>query len=148
MAPEVTVAHDPLVVVQAFNAAWNAHDLERVIALFAAGAVVKQVPLPPPLNPGVYIGKPQIRGWLQSQLQQFHVVARNHRVIGNTVMWDETVSGDTFRHMGIAVFEVTAIATVLHGKITSLTMTPTPESHRTFRAAMQHADTSPSDAMR
>ena len=105
------------------------------------------VPLPPPPDSGIYIGKSQIREWLQPQLQQFHMAARNYRVTGNTVTWDGTVSGDLFRHMGIDAFEVTAIGKVQRGKITSFTMTQTQEAHRKFQAARWQTGAARSDAM-
>src|SRR5690349_18425331 len=82
MATEMTRTADPLAVVQAFDAACNANDVERALELFADDAVVTQLPPPPPPEMGVYRGKQQIRAWLEVLLQHFHVASRNHQVSG------------------------------------------------------------------
>ena len=125
--------------IEEYRTLRNADDIDRAMEFFADDAVVKQIPPPPPPDPGVYTGKPQIRAWMEPQLQQFHVTSRNRQVHGDTVTWEATVSGDMFRQMGIDCFEVTAEARVQGGKITSLTLTQTPESHSKFQAAMRQA---------
>ena len=46
----MATAGDPIAVMRAFDAAWNTHDQEAVVACFAADAVVTQVPPPPPTH--------------------------------------------------------------------------------------------------
>ncbi len=62
----MSTARDPVAVIQAFDAAWNAGDLETAMACFADDAVVTQLPAPP--DGGVYRGKEQIRRWAEPQI--------------------------------------------------------------------------------
>ena len=94
--------------------------------------------LPPPSpDPGVYHGKQQIRAWLEVLLQQFHVAARNERAADERVRWDATVSADVLRRMGLASVEDTLEAVVHEGKITSFTLTISPDSLSKI-AALSH----------
>jgi ketosteroid isomerase-like protein len=52
---------DPISVMNDFDAAWNAHDVEGVVAFFPDDAVVRLEPPPPDEFGGVYTGKEQIR---------------------------------------------------------------------------------------
>jgi hypothetical protein len=83
------------------------------MAFFADGAVVKD------RLGEVHTGKQQIREWYQPQMRHFHVASRNHRVTGNTVTWEATLTGDMVRQMGSDAIEDTAEAIVQGGKITS-----------------------------
>ena len=94
----MTSTQEPLPVVQALDAACNAHDLESVMALFADDAVVRHTP--PPDGVGLYRGKAQIRDWMEPQLPGFHVVTRDHRTTGDTVRWSGTVTHDLLRQIG------------------------------------------------
>jgi hypothetical protein len=98
---------DPLSVVKDFDAAWNAHDVEGVLAFFADDAVVRMEPHPPDEFGGVYSGKEQIRaGFVEPLMPGFHVDSRDHQLaghqegIGERVIWTAMVSGDFFREMG------------------------------------------------
>ena len=71
-------------------------------------------------------------------LQQFHVAARNELVAGERVIWDATVSADVLRRMGLASVEDTVEAVVREGKITSFTLTTSPDSLSNI-AALSHA---------
>lgn len=123
MATETTRTADPLAVVQAFDAACNANDVERALELFADDAVVTQLPPPPPPEIGVYRGKQQIRAWLEGLLQHFQVAARNHQVSGERVTWEATVSADILRHMGFVSGAGTVEAVVREGTIASFALT-------------------------
>jgi ketosteroid isomerase-like protein len=46
---------DPVSVMKDFDAAWNAHDVEGVMAFFTDDAVVRVEPPPPDEFGGVYI---------------------------------------------------------------------------------------------
>lgn len=131
------MANDPMAVVQALNDTCNSGDVEGVLDLFTDDAVVKNQPPPSPADSGVYTGKQEIRGWFEPQIQRhLHVESRNYRVSGDTVTWRTVVTEDELRQMGIDDFEVTAEATVQNGKITSFTVTPTPETLSKVQAAM------------
>ena len=122
---------DPVSVVKDYDAAWNAHDVERVMAFFADDAVVRMEPAPPDEYGGVYVGKEQIRaGVVEPLMPGFHVESRDHQVaghqegVGDRVIWASTVSGDFFRQMGAEPpVEAAAEAVVQGGKIRSFTAT-------------------------
>src|ERR671911_56124 len=122
---------DPVSVIKDFDAAWNAHDLEGVMAFFTDDAVVRMEPPSPDESGGVYTGKEQIRaGFVEPLLAGFHVEARDHQVaghqegVGDRVIWTAMVSGDVFRQMGAEPPVVSAVEAVLQGdKIKSLTAT-------------------------
>jgi ketosteroid isomerase-like protein len=104
---EGTFMIDPVSVVKDFDAAWNAHDIEGVLAFFTDDAVVRMEPPPSDEFGGVYTGKEQIRaGWVEPLMPDFHVESRDHQVaghqeeVGDRVIWIAEVSGDYFRQMG------------------------------------------------
>src|ERR687897_2337593 len=98
---------DPVSVIKDFDAAWNAHDTEGVMAFFTDDAVVRMEPPPPDEFGGVYTGKAQIRaGFVEPLMPDFHVDSRDHQVaghqegVGDRVIWIAVVSGDFFRQRG------------------------------------------------
>jgi hypothetical protein len=75
---------DPLLVLKNYDAAWNAHDVEGVMAFFTDDAVVRLEPAPPDEFGGVYTGKEQIRaGYVEPTMAGFHVESRDHQVVGH-----------------------------------------------------------------
>ena len=98
---------DPLSVMKDFDAAWNAHDVEGVMAFFTDDAVVRLEPAPPDEFGGVYSGKEQIRaGYVEPLMAGFHVESRDHQVaghqegVGERVIFTAMVSGDFLKQMG------------------------------------------------
>ncbi|MCA1647057.1 MAG: isochorismatase family protein [Chloroflexi bacterium] len=119
---ERPIGTDPVVVVQALDAACNVGDLEAVLALFAANAVVTQLPAPP--DGGVYRGKEQVRQWFAPQLAGFHAESQDYRVIGESVTWKAKMLADVLRQMGLSEpTDARAEAVVQDGKIASFTVT-------------------------
>ena len=114
---------DPVSVVKDFDAAWNAHDVEGVMAFFTDDAVVRMEPAPPDDEfGGVYRGKEQIRrGFVEPQMSGSHVDSSDHRVaghqegVGDRVVWASTLSGDAFRQMGADPTVEAATEAVLQG---------------------------------
>jgi hypothetical protein len=99
---------DPLSVMKEFDAAWNAHDIEGVLAFFTDDAVVRPDP-PPPDDEfgGVYRGKEQIRtGWVEPTMPGFHVESSDHQVSedseggGQRVSWRAMFWSDAFAQSG------------------------------------------------
>src|SRR5215203_2553852 len=75
---------DPLSVLKDHDAAWNAHDVEGVMAFFTDEALVRMEPPPPDEFGGVYSGKEQIRaGFVEPLMAGFHVESSNHQVAGH-----------------------------------------------------------------
>ena len=61
-------------------AAWNAEDLEAVLALYADDAVV--------INPlGTFAGKDKIRSLFESAIDEFSEDCGNYKVNGNTISY-------------------------------------------------------------
>jgi hypothetical protein len=120
---------DPVSVIKDYDAAWNAHDVEGVMAFFADDAVVRMEPAPPDGSGGVYTGKEQIRaGVVEPLMPGFHTESRDHQVaghqegVGDRVIWASMVSGDFFRQIGAEPpVKATAEAVVEGGKIKSFT---------------------------
>ena len=131
------MAEDPVSVVKDYDAAWNAHDVEGVMAFFTDDAVVRMEPPPSDEFGGVYTGKEQIRaGWIEPLMPGFHVESRDHQVaghqegVGDRVIWTAMVSGDFFRQMGAEPPVVSPAEAVIQGdKIKFFTGTnpPLPE---------------------
>ena len=98
---------DSVSVLKDYDAAWNAHDVEGVMAFFTDDALVRMESPPPDEFGGVYSGKEQIRaGFVEPLMAGFHVQFTNHQVagyqegVGERVIWTAMVSGDIFRQMG------------------------------------------------
>ena len=125
------MAEDPVSVVKDYDAAWNAHDVEGVMAFFTDDAVVRMEPPPPDEFGGVYTGKEQIRaGWVEPLISGFHVDSSDHQVaghqegVGDRVIFAASVSGDFFRQMGAEPpVEATGEAILEGDKIKAFTAT-------------------------
>jgi ketosteroid isomerase-like protein len=136
----MTTPTDPVAVILAMNDLCNAGDLEGVLALFSDDAVLRNLPPPDPPEIGLLNGIQEIRAWFAPQIQHhLHVISQNYQTAGDTVTWDTTISEDTLRAVGIDSLEVMAEAIVQDGKITSFSITPTPESLRKFEEAQGEA---------
>ncbi len=122
---------DPISVINDFDAAWNAHDVEGVVLFFTDDAVARIEPPPPDEFGGAYTGKEQIRtGFVEPLMPGFHVESRDHQVaghqegVGDRVIWASTLSSDLFRQMGAEPPVESATEALLQGeKIESFTAT-------------------------
>ena len=75
---------EPVSVIKDYDAAWNAHDVEGVMAFFTDDAVVRLEPSPPDVFGGVYTGKERIRaGYVEPLMAGFHVEASDYQVAGH-----------------------------------------------------------------
>ena len=99
---------DPISVINDFDAAWNAHDVEGVVAFFTDDAVVRIEPPLPDEFGGAYTGKEQIRtGFVEPLMPGFHVESRDHQVaghqegVGDRVIWASTLWSDMFSRLGV-----------------------------------------------
>jgi len=124
---------EPVAVILAMNDLCNVGDVEGVLALFTDDAVIRNLPPPDPPETGIHTGIEEIRAWLAPQIQRhLQVVSQNYQAKGDTVTWETTLSEDELRAMGIESMDVTAEAVVRNGRISSFTITPTPETLRKF----------------
>jgi ketosteroid isomerase-like protein len=108
---------DPVSMVKDYDAAWNAHDVEGVLAFFTDDAVAKWEP-PPPDDEfgGVYSGKEQIRaGFVEPLMPGFHVESRDHQVGGDRVTWTARLWNDAFKQMGAGLPVESPAEAILEG---------------------------------
>ncbi len=112
---------DPVSVVKDYDAAWNAHDVEGVMAFFTDDAVFRMEPAPPDEFGGVYTGKEQIRaGVVEPLMAGFHVDSSDHQVVGHQeggerVTWTAMVSGDFFEQMNAETPVKSIVEAVVEG---------------------------------
>ena len=149
---------DRVAVARAFTAAWNAHDLPAVLALFAPDAVVRERrgPVPPHVwdardpavvrayldevshsgdDPGRLVwvtGHPEIAAWAAARFAERHRYAPDPpRGAGETVRWAYREFVDPFQGTpGISPAEGDAEAVVRGGRIAVLSHVQTPASVR------------------
>jgi protease I len=135
-APTPVPPPDPAAVIKSLSAAFNAGNVDAVVAFFADDATQTQTP-PPSGTSGVRTGKEQIRGFFQSMIaDKFSGEVSNLKVTGDKITYTSTFSTDTYRKLGVAPL-VTAEEVVFEkGKIKSQTITVTPESLAKLQAAM------------
>jgi hypothetical protein len=154
---QATQAPNLLPLAQAYTAAWNAHDLDAVLAFFVPDAIVRErrgdVPLEvwdahDPQVVGAYLnatldgnnldptplrwvtGHQQIGAWATARFARRHRVAvGQYHVIGDTVRWPYQEGSDPFQSMpGVGLLEGTTEAEVRGGRITLLTVVLSPAS--------------------
>jgi hypothetical protein len=155
-------------LVAAYTVAWNAGDLEAVLALFAEDAVVRQrgaeielsgphvvvrdafgVPLqyvgdPPPGDSSAVVwaaGRPQIRTWARRLLEAGHrIEAENLRAAGDAVSWDYRATTDLSRNVaGLGPTGGTAELTLRASEIATLTIESDPAGVRARETATTRA---------
>jgi SnoaL-like domain len=120
------LSRDPL--IDTWEQAGNAHDLEAVMTFFTPDAVLKVVP-PPPAKTSVYEGKLAIQSWLEQLLaEKPHIETSQHQVQGNQVHCWVKVSGGRLLRQGLDPVEFGLEAVIQLDKITELTVSLTPET--------------------
>ncbi|NOH04925.1 MAG: nuclear transport factor 2 family protein [Chloroflexi bacterium] len=75
-----------IAVVENSIAAWNAEDLDAVLALYADDAVVAN-------KLGTFEGKEKIRSLFESAIDEFSQDCRNYKANGNTVSYECALIG-------------------------------------------------------
>jgi hypothetical protein len=156
---------DPAAAARAFGAAWNAHDLEAVLAGFAPDAVVRErrgaVPAAvwdtrDPLVVRAYLdaadgaaadthgltwvtGRQQIAAWAAAHFARAHRFAAGpYRAAGATVGWPYREVVDPYQRLpGVDPTEGTAEAEVRGGVITRLTLVQSPASVQRRRSELE-----------
>ncbi len=126
----------PAQPVAAFEAAFNAWDVEASAQLFSDDAVVIQ----PRVGglPEIYVGQPQVRWWLSGMAaQHVHLApSSSPRFDGDTVRWSEDLSVDVFRELGMDAVPVESdVVLTQDGHIQSLRIALTPQAARAIQAA-------------
>ncbi|HMA34460.1 MAG TPA: nuclear transport factor 2 family protein [Chloroflexia bacterium] len=129
-------ASDPAAVVLAGLAAFNAGNIDAIMALFADNAVLTVNGGGPGGQPLVATGKDQIRaGTLAALSQHQHIVIESIQVDGDHVHVLTMLSTDALRQAGFAALESMGDFVVQNGKIVSQTLGLTPASLAKLQAA-------------
>jgi hypothetical protein len=121
-----------------FDANWNTDNLEAVIERFAEDAIVQTVP-PLPGTPDQFVGKAQIRGFLQMLMSNFHVESKAFHQQGDRVTWFATVTSNSIRAMGVDALDADCEAVVQKGKARLFIVTFTQETLARLATAAQQA---------
>ena len=156
-AQELPSAPEPVPLAEAFTAAWNAHDLPAVLALFAPDALVRERrgEVPPAVwdahdpqvvrayladsrdglndNPSALVwvtGHREIAAWAAAAFAHHHrFAAAPYRAAGDTVVWRYREFVDPYqRAPGVSPAEGDAEAVVRAGRIARLSLVQSPAS--------------------
>jgi ketosteroid isomerase-like protein len=130
----LSAAANKVSVIENFLNAWNDNDVDGVLGFFTDDAVITIVPAMPNM-PDVYAGKPQIRRFVQTNIPDFSVDARDYEVMGNTVTWLTAVSSTGPWFLGASPLTAMAEAVLQRDKIRSLTVILSQESVARLLAA-------------
>src|SRR5579859_513756 len=129
---------DLIQYVHQFDAAWNTNNIDEVMKLFAEDAVVQPIP-PLPGAPERFVGKAQVRGFVQMLIGNFHVESKNYQQAGDKVTWFATVASDSIRQMGVDALAADCEATVQGGLAKSFVPRFTPDTLAKLKAAAERA---------
>lgn len=130
----MSAAANKVSVIENFLNAWNDNDVDGVLGFFTDDAVIMIVPAMPNM-PDVYAGKPQIRRFVQINIPDFSVEARDYEVMGNTVTWLAAVSSTGRWFFGTSPLTAMVETVVHREKIRSLTVILSEESVARILAA-------------
>jgi hypothetical protein len=108
-------------VIEDFHTAWNVHDVDGVVSRFTDDAVITIVPSLPTAS-DVYIGKEEIRKFVEENLPGFHADAKDFEVVGNVVSWEASFSSDGPWLLGVSPAAAIMEAVLEQGKIKGLTI--------------------------
>jgi hypothetical protein len=138
---------DPGSVFGAFEAAFNAHDEEATLILFADDGVVRTTP-PSPGSTGVFSGKDQIRVWLRGALAQGNVreESSNTQVARNTVTALSSTTTDALKQLDASPAQSNVEVVVEAGRIQSMTRAGTPDWVAKLQAGLARVQTAPAQA--
>ncbi len=130
----------PEEVVQAFDAAWNSRDIDRVLGFFNETAVVRFIYPPPYPEPDTYAGKDEIRQMLEGYLAgDFRLRSSDCRFIGHQMTWQFTMSSNRFRSLGVDEATGSAGAVLDAGKISHFTVSFSEETTAALEAGLRRA---------
>ncbi len=118
---------DLVAVIDLYHAMWNTHHLDGVLSCFADDAMVTISGLSRKTS-AVYQGKTEIRAFVQQHLGEYTIRARSHHVVGDRIVWMILASSEALQRARIDWIRCRGEAAVRHDKLTSLTVTVTPEA--------------------
>ncbi len=125
---------DPLTVMEAYDLALGAKDVEGALALFADDAVLTT-------RQGQFVGKEQIRTWLERLVtQNASIEVANRQVSGNKVTWDNQFFRADLASLSNEPLAAKAEATIEAGKIKTFSSLLTDEAQAKLEAAQSAQD--------
>jgi len=138
---------DPGSVFREFEAAFNAHDEEATLTVFADDGVVRTTP-PAPGTTGVFSGKDQVRAWLRGSLAQgnVHEESSSIQVAGNTLTALSRTTTDALEKLDASPAESNVEVVVQAGRIQSMTRAGTPEWAAKLQAGLAKLQVAPTQA--
>jgi hypothetical protein len=126
---------DPLAVMEAYDLALTAKDVDGALALFADDAVLTT-------RQGQFVGKEQIRTWLERLVtQNASIEVANRQVSGDKVTWDNQFFRADIASLSNEPLEAKAEATIETGKIKTFSSILTDEAQAKLDAAQPTQDT-------
>lgn len=126
---------NPNQIMQQFDDAWNSHNVDQLMSLFAGDAAVQLQPAIPGL-PDTYRNQAQIRMMLQGILPGSQVESQGAQGNGNEVSWQSRISSNAFRQLGLDTLNCQLQLTMNpQGKVERLTITFPPDMVALIQAA-------------
>jgi hypothetical protein len=117
-------------MIDGLEAAWNAHDLDGVMAFFADDAILEVKP-PVPGRSGRYTGKDEIRTFMERHIPGAQVAGEEHELVGgDRASWAAIVTNDFFTELGVVPAKFSAEARIMRGRITGLMLTFREETRK------------------
>ena len=110
---------DPAAVIEAYEAAVNAGDLDAILALYDDEAFHIALPSPDG-SAGVCLGKEQFRMWYEQSLangERVDVADGTVTVNGNQATFTARLSSEPWSKLGIDTLEATSEIVVIDGRI-------------------------------
>lgn len=131
---------EPSTVIQSFDAAWNAHDVERALKFFTEDAVIRfMYPAPYP-EPDTYTGKEEIRQLLEGFFRDnYRVQSYDYEVSLNQLTWKYRAASERFRQLGLDEADGSSGAAFESGKIKRLTIAFSPDTTARLAAGLDRA---------
>jgi hypothetical protein len=131
LTPAETRASDPSVIVQAFNSALNAHDIDAALALVSDEAILQD-------RGQTITGRTQIRSWIVSlAAQNFHGrVVGPVTITGETIVQRRDILIDDWRRLGLDPLPTRTEFVVRDGMVHSFTSTLFPEAQTRLQQAL------------
>jgi hypothetical protein len=122
-------------MIDGFEAAWDANDLDGVMAFFADNAALTVRP-PLPGERGLYSGKEQIAGFMRGQVAGAQVRGIEHEMVGgDRVSWAAEITNEKLQQLGLAPARVSCEAKIMQGRIQEMVLSFREDVRRKLEAS-------------
>lgn len=119
--------HDPMTITKDFVAAWQSHDVARIMEHMAEDSHVYLIPAFP-YTPPEFHGKVPIEMFVKGFIQGFQGEFSNFVADGNRVSFYGRLTADGVKAVGIDEVTQNDEVELVDGKITTFTLRFTPET--------------------